>query len=1011
MRRHDVKVTCITEATLPTYQHCGKPKRVNPIGHLYTCHDSPADNNWSYQGTVCPRGTLPSSVPREADGPADQQCPGTPPSEEGAHIILWLFPLAFAADTEPKGLECFEELSNRPFPGFPDTVPDDPDAEMDEEEDDDQPIVAVATGGAIDTDVVMAAPDTPSTISAPDPTPAPGTALDDAAPAPDTAPADSSVAADATADPDTALVPVSPKEETDDTADATAYMAFCSGEAGIGAQVSFAEDDPPAPQSKPYNNIGVFSPCCNNLKKLSRVQSQRLVSNVTEMVAADEILKAIVYNSTMSDTQHLIKHSSPCVQALSELIAARQAGPPGLVVVRLPTPTEEVCLELECLADVTNVPIILVSPIGYPTLEDSVTLRGDLSISGIGPEVNSALSTLQTWSESYGYIPRSYTDTNEPDFWVTCNDISEKYYIDAFSRTCFAGDAQDTDPEGDDEEAELVPDAEMNPGNPGDDDDGGGALTPDEREQLILEQFPFPGTPSNEAERRAAWRTIPQRVRVAIRRLHRSFGHLPNKILEQILKQARASKEFIEAARLYRCKVCLDTAPVPRHHPVTGDSLYPKEFNHTVGMDALEIKDFNGVRYTAINIVDMGTNFQQLVLVKTGGGNPSARQCVKALTDRWVSWAGHPRVVATDRGTHFKGEFAQYLSQNGIAHKNAPLESPQTIGKVERHGGLAKAIIRKVVQDAQPSNIEEMETVVSEAVTTKNELSRHQGFSPAQHVLGKQPRAPGSLLDESESLGTYLSKYDETSPYYLRYKARDEAKKAFIHLDTSRKVAKALQRNAAPIDAEYKIGDLVIYRRDNVPGSTATVWSTVSRVIGREAENAYWILHENIPVLVNARKIRPADEVEVAAHRVLTGEPVLPETIVNGPEQRFQDERTADPLTAPATPRPGMYRRHLLLHLVQRCQRLRESLTQTHRCLRRVCLDSFSPEIRRANPPGRDLHRHRARMHLLQSKAQTHLKVPRRLWMLLSLAITRRQSLSNLHICLGILSNRCQGSC
>ena len=78
----------------------------------------------------------------------------------------------------------------------------------------------------------------------------------------------------------------------------------------------------------------------------------------------------------------------------------------------------------------------------------------------------------------------------------------------------------------------------------------------------------------------------------------------------------------------------------------------------------------------------------------------------------------------------------------------------------------------------------------------------------------------------------------------------------------------------------------------------------MSRVIGREAENAYWLLHENVPVLVNARKMRPADEVEVAAHRVLTGEPVLPEAIVNGPEQRFADERTADPVTAPATPRP-----------------------------------------------------------------------------------------------------------
>ena len=75
--------------------------------------------------------------------------------------------------------------------------------------------------------------------------------------------------------------------------------------------------------------------------------------------------------------------------------------------------------------------------------------------------------------------------------------------------------------------------------------------------------------------------------------------------------------------------------------------------------------------------------------------------------------------------------------------------------------------------------------------------------------------------------------------------------------------------------------------------------------LGREAGNAYWLLHENAPVLVNARKMRPADEVEVAAHRVLAGEPVLPEAIVSGPEQRFADERTADPVTAPhSTPMP-----------------------------------------------------------------------------------------------------------
>ena len=248
-------------------------------------------------------------------------------------------------------------------------------------------------------------------------------------------------------------------------------------------------------------------------------------------------------------------------------------------------------------------------------------------------------------------------------------------------------------------------------------------------------------------------------------------------------------------------------------------------------------------------------------------------------------------------------------------HRSAPLESPQTIGKVERHGGILKAMLRKTVQETMPSNIEEMEVVLSECVTAKNELARHQGFRPAQHVLGKQPRIPGSLTDEGENFGTYHARYDETSPFYLRHRARAEAQRAFVHLDTSRKVAKALQRNAAPIDTEYSVGDLVIYRRDNVPGTTATVWSTVSRVIG------HWLLHENVPVLVSARQMRPADEVEVAVHRVLTGEPVLPEAIVNGSGQKFADERTADPVTAPATPRQSsLLRPALLCRVRQLCQ-------------------------------------------------------------------------------------------
>ena len=84
---------------------------------------------------------------------------------------------------------------------------------------------------------------------------------------------------------------------------------------------------------------------------------------------------------------------------------------------------------------------------------------GDLNISGAGPSISNALDILQAWSESYGYIPRCYAETESADFWGVCNEVSEQFYIDTFTRNGLVGDDQDTDPEDGDEE--LVPDVAM----------------------------------------------------------------------------------------------------------------------------------------------------------------------------------------------------------------------------------------------------------------------------------------------------------------------------------------------------------------------------------------------------------------------------------------------------------------------------------------------------------------------------------------------------------------------
>ena len=115
------------------------------------------------------------------------------------------------------------------------------------------------------------------------------------------------------------------------------------------------------------------------------------------------------------------------------------------------------------------------------------------------------------------------------------------------------------------------------------------------------------------------------------------------------------------------------------------------------------------------------------------------------------------------------------------------------------------------------------------------------------------------------------------------------------HLDCSRRVQKALTRNAAPIHETYRPGDLVVYRRDEQVGGTK--WSSAARVIGQESSESIWVIHNGLPVLCSAHALRPANEEEVLAHCLVNGIPVLPSEITEGKKTKrgYVDRREPDP--------------------------------------------------------------------------------------------------------------------
>ena len=176
----------------------------------------------------------------------------------------------------------------------------------------------------------------------------------------------------------------------------------------------------------------------------------------------------------------------------------------------------------------------------------------------------------------------------------------------------------------------------------GDQDMEGGedALEEADREADLLEQMPLPGHPESEKERLASWLRLPRRARVAVRRLHRNLRHLPKEALVQMFRAARAPRDYISAAKTCRCQGCDNTKPRPQTQKVSPPRPYT--FNHEVGIDVFEIVDSDGMRFSILNAVCMGTTYDQAWIVRESEslGSPSSHACSRAFVHRWTCWAG-----------------------------------------------------------------------------------------------------------------------------------------------------------------------------------------------------------------------------------------------------------------------------------------------------------------------------------------------------------------------------------
>ena len=135
-----------------------------------------------------------------------------------------------------------------------------------------------------------------------------------------------------------------------------------------------------------------------------------------------------------------------------------------------------------------------------------------------------------------------------------------------------------------------------------------------------------------------------------------------------------------------------------------------------------------------------------------------------------------------------------FLQKHGIRHRTIATDAHWQNSRIERHGAILQSILSKMDTEEAIGDHASLEVAVSMAMHTKNQWSRHRGYSPEMLVFGKASKVPGSVSSD-ESSASHLTA-SNTTPDGLRFRAelavRERARKAFAETDNSQVIRRAL---------------------------------------------------------------------------------------------------------------------------------------------------------------------------------------------------------------------------
>ena len=351
------------------------------------------------------------------------------------------------------------------------------------------------------------------------------------------------------------------------------------------------------------------------------------------------------------------------------------------------------------------------------------------------------------------------------------------------------------------------------------------------------------------------FRELTSQEKSDLRKLHLNLGHPDPNVLAEHLKAQSAAPHVVAAARDFVCDACVES--VGRKHQRPAKLHDPKDFNDTVGIDGFYWTGLRGFQVHVFHCIDEASLFHLGRRCETR--NPD--QVITTWTNFWTSWAGNPTQVYTDPAGEFVSQEWKDFMQSQSIQPQISTEAWQR-GRVERHGQIIKRMLSRCDLERPIGTIQDFDQVLLACFQAKNSLTRQQGFSPEQIVLGKSQKLPASLTSDDSALSHTLALGEEPESELFRrhLERRTHARKAFLLTDNDQAIRRALIHRSCPTRGPYEPGQLVMYwmKRHKSSRQEAGRWHGPAKVILQESQSAIWLSHSDRLFKCAPESIRPA---------------------------------------------------------------------------------------------------------------------------------------------------------